>query len=126
VTSWPLGSVGAKQRSRSCNRARRSRDASYRLMRGPAGSPVDLAPLLELVMRDWRAPMLVGSERALAKAVRTPGAGRRYTALTEQLQQGRARTVAAVSRPWEDQLREVSVQPEEQIRDRVGPAGRSG
>jgi hypothetical protein len=83
-------------------------------------------PLLELVMRDWRVPMLVGSKRALAKAVRTPGAGRRYTALTERLQQGRARTVAAVSRPWEDQLREVSVQPEERIRDRVGPAGRSG
>jgi nicotinamide mononucleotide adenylyltransferase len=82
--------------------------------------------LYTAVTRAKRIVVLVGSKRALAKAVRTPGAGRRYTALTRRLQQGRARTVAAVSRPWEDQLGEVSVQPEERIRDRVGPAGRSG
>ena len=29
--------------------------------------------------------VLVGSRRALAQAVRTPGAGRRYTALTHRL-----------------------------------------
>jgi exodeoxyribonuclease V alpha subunit len=33
--------------------------------------------------------VLVGSRRALAKAVRTPGAGRRYTALTERLSNSR-------------------------------------
>jgi hypothetical protein len=42
---------------------------------------------------------LVGSRRALAKAVRTQGAGRRYTALTARLESGRARTAAAGSRP---------------------------
>jgi exodeoxyribonuclease V alpha subunit len=35
---------------------------------------------------------------ALAKAVRTQGAGHRNTALTERLQQRQARTVAAVNR----------------------------
>ena len=55
-----------------------------------------------------------------------PGAGRRHTALTERLQQRRARTVAAVSRPWDGRLQQVPVEPEERIRDRVGPAGRSG
>jgi exodeoxyribonuclease V alpha subunit len=66
----------------------------------------------------------VGSRRALAKAVRTQGAGRRYTALAERLQQGRARSAAA-RRPWEGQLQRVPVEPQERIRDRVGPAGRS-
>jgi hypothetical protein len=42
--------------------------------------------------------VLVGSRRALAKAVRIQGAGRRYSALTERLQQGQVRTIAAVSR----------------------------
>ena len=82
--------------------------------------------LYTAVTRAKRLVVLVGSRRALAKAVRTPGAGRRYTALTERLQQGRARTVAAVSRPWDGQLQQVPVEPEEWIRDRVGPAGRSG
>jgi hypothetical protein len=70
--------------------------------------------------------VLVGSRRALAKAVRTQGAGRRYTALTERLQQRRARTVAAVSRPWDGRLQQVPVELKERIRDRVRPAGRSG
>jgi exodeoxyribonuclease V alpha subunit len=81
--------------------------------------------LYTAVTRAKRIVVLVGSRRALAKAVRTKGAGRRYTALTERLQQGRTRTVAAVSRPWEGQLQQVPAEPEERIRDRVGPAGRS-
>jgi len=55
--------------------------------------------LYTAVTRAKRIVVLVGSKRALAKAVRTQGAGRRYTAHTERLQQRRARTVAAVSRP---------------------------
>jgi exodeoxyribonuclease V alpha subunit len=38
------------------------------------------------VTRAQRIVVLVGSRRALAKAVRTQGAGRRYTALTQRLQ----------------------------------------
>ena len=38
------------------------------------------------VTRAKRLSVLVGSRRALAQAVRTPGAGRRYTALTHRLQ----------------------------------------
>jgi exodeoxyribonuclease V alpha subunit len=45
--------------------------------------------LYTAVTRAKRIVVLVGSRRALAKAVRTQGAGRRYTALTERLQQGR-------------------------------------
>src|SRR5215218_4661458 len=82
--------------------------------------------LYTAVTRAKRIVVLVGSRRALAKAVRTQGAGRRHTALTERLQQGRARMVAAVSRPWDGQLQPVPVEPEEWIRDRVGPAGRPG
>jgi exodeoxyribonuclease V alpha subunit len=82
--------------------------------------------LYTAVTRAKRIVVLVGSKRALAKAVRTQGAGRRYTALTQRLQQGRPRTVAAVSRPWDGQLQQVPVEPEERIRDRVGPAGRPG
>jgi exodeoxyribonuclease V alpha subunit len=55
--------------------------------------------LYTAVTRAKQIVVLVGSRRALAKAVRTQGAGHRYTALTERLQQGRARSVAAVSRP---------------------------
>ncbi len=82
--------------------------------------------LYTAVTRAKRIVVLVGSRRALARAVRTQGAGRRYTALTERLQQARARTVAAVSRPWDGQLQRVPVEPEKRIRDRVRPAGRSG
>jgi exodeoxyribonuclease V alpha subunit len=56
--------------------------------------------LYTAVTRAKRIVVLVGSRRALAKAVRTQGAGRRYTALTERLQQGRARTDVTVSRPF--------------------------
>jgi exodeoxyribonuclease V alpha subunit len=56
--------------------------------------------LYTAVTRAKRIVVLVGSRRALAQAVRTQGAGRRYTALTERLQQGRARTDVTVSRPF--------------------------
>jgi exodeoxyribonuclease V alpha subunit len=42
--------------------------------------------LYTAVTRAKRLVVLVGSRRALAKAVRTQGAGRRYTALTQRLQ----------------------------------------
>jgi exodeoxyribonuclease V alpha subunit len=41
--------------------------------------------------------VLVGSRRALAKAIRTQGAGRRYTALTERLRPGPVGARAAAS-----------------------------
>jgi len=44
--------------------------------------------LYTAVTRAKRLVVLVGSKRALAKAVRTEGAGRRYTALTERLRRG--------------------------------------
>ena len=44
--------------------------------------------LYTAVTRAKRIVVLVGSKRALGKAVRTPGAGRRYTALTERLRPG--------------------------------------
>jgi exodeoxyribonuclease V alpha subunit len=51
--------------------------------------------LYTAVTRAKRIVVLVGSRRALAKAVRTQGAGRRYTALTQRLQQGRTGAAAA-------------------------------
>jgi exodeoxyribonuclease V alpha subunit len=47
--------------------------------------------LYTAVTRARQSVVLVGSRRALAKAVRTQGAGRRHTALTERLQPGRTR-----------------------------------
>ena len=44
--------------------------------------------LYTAVTRAKRIVVLVGSKRALAKAVRTQGAGRRYTALAERLRRG--------------------------------------
>jgi exodeoxyribonuclease V alpha subunit len=41
--------------------------------------------LYAAVTRAKQIVVLVGSRRALARAVRTPGAGRRYTALAERL-----------------------------------------
>jgi len=51
--------------------------------------------LYTAVTRAKRVVVLVGSKRALAKAVRTHGAGRRHTALTQRLRPERARTVPA-------------------------------
>jgi len=47
--------------------------------------------LYTAVTRAKRLVVLVGSKRALAKAVRTEGAGRRYTALAERLRRGQAK-----------------------------------
>jgi exodeoxyribonuclease V alpha subunit len=56
--------------------------------------------LYTAVTRAKRVVVLVGSRRALAKAVRTQGAGRRYTALTQRLQQGRAGPPEGASRTF--------------------------
>ncbi len=56
--------------------------------------------LYTAVTRAKRLVVLVGSRRALAKAVRTEGAGRRYTALTQRLRPGRAGAVTAASRTF--------------------------
>jgi exodeoxyribonuclease V alpha subunit len=53
--------------------------------------------LYTAVTRAKQIVVLVGSRRALAKAVRTPGAGRRYTALTDRLQPGSVGATAAAS-----------------------------
>jgi exodeoxyribonuclease V alpha subunit len=53
--------------------------------------------LYTAVTRAKRMVVLVGSRRALAKAVRTHGAGRRYTALTERLRPGPVGASAAAS-----------------------------
>jgi exodeoxyribonuclease V alpha subunit len=53
--------------------------------------------LYTAVTRAKRMVVLVGSRRALAKAVRTQGAGRRYTTLTERLQPGSVGASAAAS-----------------------------
>jgi exodeoxyribonuclease V alpha subunit len=82
--------------------------------------------LYTAVTRAKHIVVLVGSKRALAKAVRTQGAGRRYTALTERLWPGRAGPPQGASRPWNGRLQQVPVEPKERVRDRVRPAGRSG
>jgi exodeoxyribonuclease V alpha subunit len=51
--------------------------------------------LYTAVTRAKRIVVLVGSKRALAKAVRTQGAGRRYTALTERLRPRRPAAITA-------------------------------
>jgi exodeoxyribonuclease V alpha subunit len=53
--------------------------------------------LYTAVTRAKRIVVLVGSRRALARAVRTQGAGRRYTALTQRLRPGSAGATAAAS-----------------------------
>jgi exodeoxyribonuclease V alpha subunit len=53
--------------------------------------------LYTAVTRAKRMVILVGSRRALAKAVRTQGAGRRYTALTQRLRPGGVGATAAAS-----------------------------
>jgi len=50
--------------------------------------------LYTAVTRAKRIVVLVGSKRALAKAVRTEGAGRRYTALAERLRRGRVKAIS--------------------------------
>jgi exodeoxyribonuclease V alpha subunit len=53
--------------------------------------------LYTAVTRAKQIVVLVGSKRALARAVRTQGAGRRYTALTERLRGGTDDRVAPMS-----------------------------
>jgi exodeoxyribonuclease V alpha subunit len=53
--------------------------------------------LYTAVTRAKRIVVLVGSRRALAKAIRTQGAGRRYTALTDRLRPPSVGTSAAAS-----------------------------
>jgi exodeoxyribonuclease V alpha subunit len=53
--------------------------------------------LYTAVTRAKRMVVLVGSRRALAKAVRTQSAGRRYTALTQRLRPGGVGVTAAAS-----------------------------
>jgi exodeoxyribonuclease V alpha subunit len=55
--------------------------------------------LYTAVTRAKRIVVLVGSRRALAKAVRTPGAGRRYTALTQRLRPRRMAAITAAGPP---------------------------
>jgi exodeoxyribonuclease V alpha subunit len=54
--------------------------------------------LYTAVTRAKRLVVLVGSRRALAKAIRTPGNGHRYTALDERLRRGGLRLDAAAQR----------------------------
>ena len=55
--------------------------------------------LYTAVTRAKRIVVLVGSKRALAKAIRTQGAGRRYTALTERLRPRRMAAIRAAGPP---------------------------
>ena len=55
--------------------------------------------LYTAVTRAKRIVVLVGSKRALAKAFRTQGAGRRYTALTERLRPRRMAAITAAGPP---------------------------
>jgi exodeoxyribonuclease V alpha subunit len=54
--------------------------------------------LYTAVTRARRLVVLVGSRRALAKAIRTPGNGHRYTALDDRLRRGSMRLGAAAER----------------------------
>jgi exodeoxyribonuclease V alpha subunit len=80
--------------------------------------------LYTAVTRAKRIVVLVGSRRALAKAVRTPGAGRRYTALTQRLQQGRAGLSQWPIGPSAGQLQQAPVEPEQRMVRSGQTAGR--
>lgn len=54
--------------------------------------------LYTAVTRAKRLVVLVGSKRALAKAVRTEGAGRRHTALAERLRRAQPKSAAPATR----------------------------
>jgi exodeoxyribonuclease V alpha subunit len=60
--------------------------------------------LYTAVSRARQLVVLVGSRRALAKAIRTAGAGHRYTALDDRLQRGGTRLDAAAQRHAREQL----------------------
>jgi exodeoxyribonuclease V alpha subunit len=82
--------------------------------------------LYTAVTRSKRIVVLVGSRRALAKAVRTQGAGRRYTALTERLRPGRAGLSQQPARPSAGPIQHGSVEPEQRVLRSGQTAGRSG
>jgi exodeoxyribonuclease V alpha subunit len=69
--------------------------------------------LYTAVTRAKQIVVLVGGRRALAKAVRTPGAGRRYTALSERLRPGRAGRSLQPAGPSAGQVQPVPVEPEQ-------------
>jgi exodeoxyribonuclease V alpha subunit len=71
--------------------------------------------LYTAVTRAKRIVVLVGSRRALAKAVRTPGAGRRYTALAHRLQQGGRGRLKGPAGPSAGQLQQAPVEPEQRL-----------
>jgi hypothetical protein len=81
--------------------------------------------LYTAVTRTKRIVVLVGNRCALAKAVRTQGAGRRYTALSERLRPGRAGRSQQPGRPSAGQLQPAPVKPEQRaVRSRK--TGRNG
>jgi exodeoxyribonuclease V alpha subunit len=69
--------------------------------------------LYTAVTRAKQIVVLVGGRRALAKAVRTPGAGRRYTALSERLRPGRAGRSQQPAGPSAGQVQPVPFEPEQ-------------
>ena len=69
--------------------------------------------LYTAVTRAKRIVVLVGSRRALAKAVHTQGAGRRYTALSDRLRPGRAGRSQQPAGPSAGLLQPVPVEPEQ-------------
>jgi exodeoxyribonuclease V alpha subunit len=80
--------------------------------------------LYTAVTRAKRIVVLVGSRRALAKAIRTEGAGRRYTALTRRLRPG---WVGLSQRPIgrsAEQLQQVPIDPEQRVLRSGQTAGR--
>ena len=80
--------------------------------------------LYTAVTRAKRIVVLVGSRRALAKAVRTEGAGRRYTALPQRLRPG---WVGLSQRPIgrsAEQLQQVPIDPEQRVLRSGQTAGR--
>jgi exodeoxyribonuclease V alpha subunit len=81
--------------------------------------------LYTAVTRAKQLVVLVGSRRALAKAVRTPGAGRRYTALTHRLRPGRVGLSQRPAGRSSGQLQQAPVEPE-QVLQSGQTAGRSG
>jgi exodeoxyribonuclease V alpha subunit len=82
--------------------------------------------LYTAVTRAKRLVVLVGSRRALAKAVRTQGAGRRYTTLTERLRPGRAGLSQQPARRSAGHIQHGSVEPEQRVLRSGQTAGRSG
>jgi exodeoxyribonuclease V alpha subunit len=75
--------------------------------------------LYTAVTRAKRIVVLVGGRRVLAKAVRTQGAGRRYTALSERLRPGRAGRSLQPAGPSAGQLQPVPVEPEQRALNRL-------